>query len=310
MSLGLIEAAGGTVHWFDAPDGARLRAAHWPNGARGTVLLLNGRGEFMEKYREPIGELQGRGFAVWTMDWRGQGGSSRQLSNPLAHHVNHFDEYLGDLDLLIDRHVLPSLNGRPLVIMAHSMGGNLAARTLARRPELFARGILCSPMIGFWPSNRAGWWLARHFVSLWCRYPGRTVQLGPGAGQPLLINRAFEGNRLTSCRDRFTADTGVLRAAPELMLGPITWGWLRAAMASIATLQKAQTMRRITMPVLALTAGEDRLVDNQAIRRFALRLPAGEHLDIPGARHELLREHDRYRQPAWAAIDKFLHALP
>src|ERR1043165_5844405 len=39
---------------------------------RGVCVLLNGQTEFIEKYFEVIDELRGRGFAVATMDWRGQ----------------------------------------------------------------------------------------------------------------------------------------------------------------------------------------------------------------------------------------------
>ena len=61
--------------------GATLRAARFrgrPDVAAARVcVLLNGQTEFIEKYFEVIDELRGRGFAVATMDWRGQGGSSR-----------------------------------------------------------------------------------------------------------------------------------------------------------------------------------------------------------------------------------------
>jgi len=40
--------------------------------ARGVCVLLNGQTEFIEKYFEVIDELRGRGFAVATLDWRGQ----------------------------------------------------------------------------------------------------------------------------------------------------------------------------------------------------------------------------------------------
>ena len=48
----------------------------------GTVCVFGGRGEFIEKYFETVNELRNRGFAVATMDWRGQGHSSRQLPDP------------------------------------------------------------------------------------------------------------------------------------------------------------------------------------------------------------------------------------
>ena len=65
-----------------ATDGVRLRTARWaPSSPIGTIVLLGGRGEFIEKYFEVIGELLTRGFAVAAMDWRGQGGSDRPLRN-------------------------------------------------------------------------------------------------------------------------------------------------------------------------------------------------------------------------------------
>ena len=61
--------------------GASLRAARFPAApdvpAQGVCVLLNGQTEFIEKYFEVIDELRGRGFSVATMDWRGQGDSSR-----------------------------------------------------------------------------------------------------------------------------------------------------------------------------------------------------------------------------------------
>ena len=50
----------------------------------------SGRGEFIEKYFEVIADLRRRGFAVATMDWRGQGGSQRMLPNPRKGHVRYF----------------------------------------------------------------------------------------------------------------------------------------------------------------------------------------------------------------------------
>ncbi len=65
--------------------GATLRAARFDAApdvpARGTCILLNGQTEFIEKYFEVIDELRGRGFAVATMDWRGQGGSGRMTQD-------------------------------------------------------------------------------------------------------------------------------------------------------------------------------------------------------------------------------------
>ena len=68
---------------LEASDGVRLRGALWrasdPDGScRGLVLLLNGRTEFVEKCALPAAALVARGFAVASVDWRGQGLSPRR----------------------------------------------------------------------------------------------------------------------------------------------------------------------------------------------------------------------------------------
>jgi lysophospholipase len=297
-----ISAAGGVVHWLDAPGGIRLRAAHFPDGDRGTVLLMHGRTEFIEKYLEPIAEWQSRGFSVWTMDWRGQGLSSRLLPNPLPHHVGRFEDYLDDADLLLDRHVLPGLADRPLLLMAHSMGGNIAARLLARRPGLFDRAVLCAPMIDFLRGGPMARRLTRLLIRAMCVVPGRAERMGPGARIQSILDTPFAGNRLTTSPERYAADIQWLRDTPALVVGGVTWGWLCAAVASVQALRP----EALTMPVLVALAGDERIVDNAAIRAFAARLPQGTLLEVAGAQHELLRERDGGRLALWAAIDRML----
>jgi lysophospholipase len=66
---------GGVCSNVRTSDRIVLRVARWhPEGqARGTVVLAQGRAEFIEKYFETVAELLARGFAVVTFDWRGQG---------------------------------------------------------------------------------------------------------------------------------------------------------------------------------------------------------------------------------------------
>src|ERR1700741_4259123 len=81
------------------PDGVSVRFARWdpPPGRKGTVCLFPGRAEFIEKYFETVRDLRARGFAVAMIDWRGQGGSHRLLSNPRKGYVRRYADY--DIDL-------------------------------------------------------------------------------------------------------------------------------------------------------------------------------------------------------------------
>ncbi|MDZ7823157.1 MAG: alpha/beta hydrolase [Ahrensia sp.] len=65
---------------FDTADGFKIRYAVFRADSKqtlGSILLLQGRNEAIEKYFETIGDLTRRGFDVATFDWRGQGGSTR-----------------------------------------------------------------------------------------------------------------------------------------------------------------------------------------------------------------------------------------
>ena len=112
------------------PDGVSLRFARFdpPPGRKGTVVLLQGRAEYIEKYFETVRELRARGFAVATIDWRGQGGSERALSNPFKGHVGDFSEYERDVEVLMNEVVLPDCPP-PIFAIGHSMGGGQSGST-------------------------------------------------------------------------------------------------------------------------------------------------------------------------------------
>lgn len=130
-------------------DGVLLRYARWSGDARarGTVCLLQGRSEFIEKYFEVVGELRSRGFAVVTFDWRGQGRSERALPDRRKGYVKSFHQYDIDLETVIGQVVLPNCSP-PLIGLAPSMGGAVLLRSAAGRDSEFDRMILTSPMIG------------------------------------------------------------------------------------------------------------------------------------------------------------------
>src|SRR5690606_41612178 len=76
--------AGLTSGILSTPDGLALRYARVPATGRplkGTVIVLPGRNECIEKYFETFSELAARGFGSAMLDWRGQGGSARTLKD-------------------------------------------------------------------------------------------------------------------------------------------------------------------------------------------------------------------------------------
>lgn len=127
-----------TVGFFTGTGGRRLRYAVFRSGdtaAKGTVVLLHGRNESIEKYFEMIGDLLARGLWVATFDWRGQAGSERLLKQLRRGHVRRFSDYEQDLSIFLEKIVLPDTR-LPFFLVAHSMGALVA---LAQAPRLATR---------------------------------------------------------------------------------------------------------------------------------------------------------------------------
>ena len=115
---------GARVYALNAVDNVSLRMARFspPGAPRATVALFQGRAEFIEKYFETIDDLLARGFEVVTLDWRGQGGSERELANPRKGHVDDFAQYQRDLSVFLAQMTLLACP-KPWFALAHSMGG-------------------------------------------------------------------------------------------------------------------------------------------------------------------------------------------
>lgn len=290
---------------LETPDGSRLRWAVWrPETAhKGTVVLLQGRAEFLEKYYETVADLMIRGFAVVTFDWRGQGGSTRRGRGGVRGHVASFDEYVADLDAVMAGIVLPNCP-QPYYALAHSTGATVFLLAAPEMRTRFRRAVLLAPLLGLgetgWPRVAAGP-LARvlSFVGL-----GRSPV--PGARRHVLHDRPFEGNRLTSDRRRWDRAVELTRAHPDLTVGAPTIGWVKAANAAMRRLDDPDFLERIRIPSLIVAAGADRVVSYAAIENFARGLKYGHMILVPGARHELLQEADIYREQALAAFDAFV----
>jgi lysophospholipase len=289
--------------------GARLRAARFtPDPAvpgRGVCVLLNGQTEFIEKYFEVIDELRGRGFAVVTMDWRGQGGSARLLGDGRKGFVGDFAEYDEDLATLYHWLAAPLLKaGERPVALAHSMGGHNLLRYLSRRPDSFAAAALCAPMI------RVSWrgqqeWLVRLVTAAQMRLRnGAGWVWGMEKRDPLTMT--FARQLVTSDPDRFARTQALLRADPDLRLAGATWAWLAAALKSMDWLSARGRPESIATPLLLVGAGKDRICLTPATRAFAGRLPRAEYLEIADAGHEILMERDACRRRFWDAFDRFM----
>jgi len=298
---------GAAVAWIRTQDRLALRTARWSCGSAslGTVAILPGRAEFIEKYFETVGELLDRNFDVVVLDWRGQGLSDRLLRDRLRGHVRHFRAYDRDLDALRAQ-VLEPFGRPPWFALGHSMGGAilLAQARAGRSP--FERMVLTAPMIKLHGLRfpRA----ARYFATSLALLGLGAAFVPGGRGKPYM-SAGFQGNVLTSDPVRHMRSAGILDFAPELAIGDPTIGWINAAFRLMRQFEDAEFPRRILTPTLVVAAGDDRVVDTAATEDFAGRLKAGRFITLPHARHEILMEREIFREQFWAAFDAFVPGL-
>lgn len=319
---------GGIVETITTRDGMHLRAARWtPTGntdvtgqPRGTVCLMTGRAEFIEKYYEVIEDLRRRGFVVAIFDWRGQGLSQRLLKHPFRGHIRHFKQYNLDLDAFLTKFVSVHCSA-PYFALAHSMGGHiLFSQSKGGLARFFDRIVLTAPMLHLAPRMLLGvHWLrpGRNVVSnkVVSQRPTRLITglmrlFGFGwayvyGGNDEIIH-GFQGNLVTSDEARYDRYNELLAAYPELGIGSVTNSWMNSACRSMRKILKFKFISAIDVPILIIASGSDQIVSTPAIEKITHKMRVGHHIIIRNARHEIMLERDDLREQFWAAFDAYI----
>ena len=275
---------GGRAVWLHAADGVRLRAGIWAGGAKGTVFLLPGRTEYIEKYGRAAGDLLARGWSTVTADWRGQGLADRLLPDPMLGHVGDFEDYQRDLDALL---ALARAEGlpEPFMMLGHSMGGSIGLRALYRDLG-FQAAVFSAPM---WGILMTVW--QRPLAQVVTRLAGLVGQGGrlvPGtAAASYIAETEFAGNMLTTDREMWGMMKAHLAAEPRFGLGGPTLRWLRAALDDCHALAQRPAP---TLPAICALGTLERVVDAGPVHLRMAGWAAGQMDLYPGAEHEIMME--------------------
>jgi lysophospholipase len=291
---------------LQAPDGVGLRAGVWevPEDVakRGLCILLQGLGEFLEKYDEVAGELNARGFTVISVDWRSQGASERGGRDNRVAHVADFDEYDHDIAVLIQR--LAGAGNLPIIALAHSLGAHILLRYLHFHKRSLHCAALVAPMLDVDTQGHASWLV--NFASTLMPLIGASQRPVPGTADRDPMTVRFEDNLVTSDPVRYARTQEKLRKQPFLRINGPSFGWLRAALRSMRQVRGKNYADEIVTPLVLFGAGKDRIVKTPPIREYAALLPRAEYVEIAEAEHEILMERDELRAAFWRAFDAFV----
>jgi acylglycerol lipase len=251
-------------------DGLTLYHQAWLPDAepRAVVMLLHGLGEHSGRYAHVAGAFTDAGYAVHAIDHRGHGKSEGKRS-----YVKSYDEYMDDL-VLFRRHVEAQHPGLPLVVLGHSMGGNLAlghvldhqvgVRALALTGPALAPGSSLSPI-----KLKAAKLLAK---------------LVPGLRPEALDSGAIS---------RDPAVVAAYRADPLVYSGKISAGVAGALLNAMERFPPRHAELRL--PLLLMHGTHDRLTEisgTRALEAGAVNATVTSHY-YDGLYHEIFNEPER-----------------
>lgn len=258
-------------------------------GAKRAVVILHGYTESGEKFREMTWYFLQQGFNVFVPDHRGHGRSVRQMEETWLTHVDHFDDYVHDLEQLMDRVVLPRAGEKTLCLYAHSMGGAAGAMALIRHPEWFARAVLTAPMIAPSAAPLPGF-IGKALADVMCALGKQNDRAF--IGKPFdPANETFEASYATS-RARFDYYEQKRIANKHLQNCAPTYGWVKEAIGVTKVLLDPENDKRIATPVLLCQAGRDTIVCLPEQRQFVEQVSGAQLRVFETAKHEIYCSDD------------------
>ena len=279
------------AYWVKAKDGVRLRLAHWhPIAApKGTIFLLQGRSENIEKYGPTAGKLVEAGYSILAIDWRGQGLSDRLADDRMLGHVARFADYQIDMAAMLEAADALEV-AKPWYFLGHSLGACIGLRAVIDGFPVAACAFT-SPLwdINLSPIKRlAAWpitWAAQSI--------GQAQRYAPGTrGESYVLTTPFEDNRLTHDPAMYRYYVRVSEQLPEQQIGGPSMGWLFQALKETRALSKVSSP---ATPSVVFCGTEDSVVSTSAVQSRMSRWPLGRLELIQGARHDLLYETPEIR---------------
>jgi len=287
-------------------EGAKIRyGSLQPEGeSKGAMVIVGGFRETIEKYFEVAREMAEKGFTVWLMDWRGQGGSERYLQdNPQKMHGEGYDEHIETLHQFVDQVVKKSAG--PLILTAHSMGAHIGLRYLKEHAGVFDSAVLTAPMLDICTGSIPN--KAMRQIILFAKAGNFNMEkYRPGGGDWSEADAVFKNNLHTSDPERYRASTDIFKNNPELRMGAPTYGWAYHTFQSIDILNDEEYLKSVATPVLMEISGDDDIVDVPASERASGLLPDCRRVDMPKAKHEIWMERDELRNQWLKKVDAFL----
>ena len=294
----------GVFGTFDGVDSIKIAYSKFEVAdEKGAIVILHGKSESMIKYAEVIYDLKDLGYSMYLMDLRGMGFSERLLDNDTDKiYVQNFNDYITDVKTFVDT-VVKAKPHTKTVIVAHSLGGAIAARYLEQYPDDFNGAVLSSPMLTI--NTEPYTQLEAYLIAAIGTGLGHGTDYIPGGGP--YTPWTFVEDTVTHSYARYAMERDIFNEYLQLRLGDATYNWVKQGM-ELGWVAQFDA-RGIIIPVLLFQAGDDTLVKPEGQNYLIQQAQDGTKIFFYGARHEILMEIDSIRDVAINYIRDFIEEL-
>lgn len=113
--------------------------------SRDKLVILTGWAEDINNYEHIAKDLCQQGYETYVFDHRGQGASDRLSRKGYKGHIQSFQHYIDDFKELMSK-VIQADESKPILVLAHSMGGLVASLFDLQHPRVIKAMALTAPM--------------------------------------------------------------------------------------------------------------------------------------------------------------------
>ena len=269
---------------FINKNGAHIFTRQWTveNPVAG-LLISHGIGEHSGRYEHVAEFFTAKGMSVFALDHQGHGQSEGKRG-----HINSFVTFAQDLETLRQR-AAAELGNKPIVLFGHSMGALIVFEYLLNFPDNTAAAVLSAPPLAV-QVNPAAWQKALLPVMKKLA-PSLTLDNGIDAAwlsKDKTVVQAYRDDPLVHSKISVTLYLEMTKSGERC---------LNAA-------------DRISQPTLLLIAGEDKIIDEQALHQAFEQFtnPQKKKMIFKDDFHEIHNEPDQATE--FEAIWQWLNSLP
>lgn len=253
----------------------------------GTVIVLQGAGDSLERYGNIFAGLSNRGFYVASFDWFGQGQSATCESSENKAGKYDLEKHTIDLDRFLHDVVYPDCPP-PYHLLCYDMGCVIGLKAMDFINNQMDRILCVSPLLS--P-------LGVSLDSLWHKINYQLCSLG--------LKRMEFSQGADNTAQKFD-QCGKSIEIQSIKKSLFNRRWLSQYCKAIKILEQRLQNNDLRVPTLFLLTNHDKLSSENTAQQMCNNVRLVDYIKISGVDHDILCSSDRHLNQFWAVLDAFI----